>query len=140
MNAPTTNHALKKIWLACVCCAVLPIASCSHLKSGASSKGQSIYRNDPAELRAGAEVYNNHCARCHGLYADGEGIDARFRSVPVQSFVDGSFDKSLSLTAANITYGKGKEMPAFENKLTEREIRAVAAYVLSLNQKEPSDK
>lgn len=86
-----------------------------------------------SDLReVGAETYTLHCMRCHGATGVGDDAEGVALSVQLPNFSDGSYEKSLRLVAANIKYGKRQEMPAFKNILTDREVWAVAQYVMSL--------
>jgi mono/diheme cytochrome c family protein len=78
----------------------------------------------------GAAIFKGKCVMCHG--ADGSGdtpmgkkvAAADLRSDPIQSKPDDAF-------AATITKGKNK-MPAFEEKLSPEQIKAVIAHIRSL--------
>jgi len=75
-----------------------------------------------ADEREGREVYDLHCAVCHG--PDGRSLDPA-----VPSFADGD---ALFLMDADImrqiSDGKGT-MPAFRGLLTPEEMRDVIAYI-----------
>ena len=77
---------------------------------------------------AGADDYKAKCAMCHG--ADGAGAMAKkmgskdLNSPEVKAMSEAD-------TAKIITDGKGK-MPAFKGKLSDDQIKGVAAYVKTL--------
>lgn len=76
---------------------------------------------DPATLRAGARVFEEAgCETCHTLAAAGSrgriGPDLERRQ------------PTADAVARQVRRG-GREMPAFDDRLTEQQIRAVAAYV-----------
>ncbi len=83
---------------------------------------------DMSEVAAGAEVFAENCASCHG--ADGTGD----RSQGAPNLADaiwlyGGDYATLTETVANSRYGV---MPAWNTRLTEAQIRAVSAYVHQL--------
>lgn len=77
---------------------------------------------------AGADDYKAKCAMCHG--ADGAGAMAKkmgsrdLNSAEVKAMSEADIAKIIS-------DGKGK-MPAFKGKLSDDQIKAVAAYVKTL--------
>jgi len=83
---------------------------------------------DMSEIAAGAEVFAENCASCHG--ADGTGD----RSQGAPNLADaiwlyGGDYATLTETVTNSRYGV---MPAWNTRLTEAQIRAVSAYVHQL--------
>ncbi len=83
---------------------------------------------DMSEVAAGAEVFAENCASCHG--ADGTGD----RSQGAPNLADaiwlyGGDYATLTETVTNSRYGV---MPAWNTRLTEAQIRAVSAYVHQL--------
>ena len=80
----------------------------------------------------GAAIFKQRCTMCHG--AEGKG----FAAVKTPDFTDPKVQASIKddEMIEVITKGKkGTPMPAFAEKLKEDEIKAVAAYVRSLNSK-----
>ncbi|WP_083100594.1 cytochrome-c oxidase, cbb3-type subunit III [Pseudophaeobacter leonis] len=83
---------------------------------------------DPAQVAAGAVVFEDNCSACH--MEDGTGD----RSQGAPNLVDaiwlyGGDYAALSQTVNNSRYGV---MPAWNSRLTEAQIRAVSAYVHQL--------
>ena len=78
----------------------------------------------------GADIYKAKCVMCHG--ADGVGATSAGKALKAASFKDPSIIKAsdADLIAAT-TKGKGK-MPANQGKLTDAQIKAVIAYVRTL--------
>ena len=78
----------------------------------------------------GADVYKAKCVMCHG--ADGAGTTPAGKALKAASFKDaaivGASDADL---IAAVTKGKGK-MPANQGKLSDAQIKAVIAYVRTL--------
>lgn len=70
-----------------------------------------------------SEIFKTNCAECHG--EKGEGVEGKGISFlkghalhhPVEDFIK------------QVTYGEEDEMPAFKDKLTEEEIKAIVKYV-----------
>jgi mono/diheme cytochrome c family protein len=110
---------------------LLLLVGCSHIQKTYMAISGNPYSE--SELRdIGAETYTLYCVRCHGAEGMGNGSESLSLSAQLPNFTDGSYEKSLGLVAANIKYGKRQEMPAFKNILTDREVWAVAQYVMSL--------
>lgn len=100
---------------------------------------------DSAAVRLGAEVYRAQCASCHGAALQGApnwkraGPDGRLPPPPHDStghtwhHADGLLYRIVARgTAAAIgdtTHASRYGMPAFESRLSPREIRAVLAYL-----------
>lgn len=83
----------------------------------------------PEQLRA---FYAENCVRCHG--ADGSGRDAQGRSLKGKDFTDAramAREKDANL-ARVILKGlrMGMAMPAFKDRLSEEEARAMVVEVL----------
>ncbi len=81
--------------------------------------------NEQDMLIYGRKIYENQCQLCHGEKGDaaiGGASDLRYTKLNESNIGDLVF------------HGKGA-MPAFEEKLGEPEINAVAKYVLSLKKK-----
>ncbi|MCG6970145.1 MAG: cytochrome c [Gammaproteobacteria bacterium] len=82
-----------------------------------------VFAGDPF---LGANVYNEHCVRCHG--ANGTGIIAGTPDFLQPSFL-AKPDFELK---AFISAGKGI-MPSYQGILKEREIMDVIAYIRTFN-------
>lgn len=78
----------------------------------------------------GADVYKAKCLMCHG--ADGGGTTPAGKALKAASFKDPAIvNASDTDLIAAVTKGKGK-MPANQGKLTDAQIKAVIAYVRTL--------
>ena len=87
--------------------------------------------SSPVDVQPGAKVFADNCAACHG--ADGKGVAAMktpdFTNPAVQAALTEAF------VIKTIREGKpGTAMPAWDGKLSEAEITAVAVFVKSLGQ------
>ncbi|MCA9396232.1 MAG: c-type cytochrome [Candidatus Omnitrophica bacterium] len=98
----------------------------------------------PAVLAAdGADVYRNHCARCHGDTGMGDGPASTMQRPRPRDFTSGEYkfkttpDDQLPAVddvAALVSNGNLRSsMPPFKNLLTKEEISAVSAYVLEFS-------
>ena len=78
----------------------------------------------------GAALYKKHCVMCHG--ADGKG----FKALKAPDMTSPQWQASVKDEgiASVIKNGKkGTAMPAFGEKLTDDEIKALVAHIRSLN-------
>lgn len=83
--------------------------------------------------KSGADIYKSKCQSCHG--ADGSGNTPAGKSMKALPFsspdIVNASDDSLFADTKN---GKGK-MPAYANKLTDDQIKAVVAHIRTLQKK-----
>ena len=78
----------------------------------------------------GADVYKAKCLMCHG--ADGGGTTPAGKALKAASFKDPAIVSASDTDLIGaVTKGKGK-MPANQGKLTDAQIKAVIAYVRTL--------
>jgi cytochrome c oxidase cbb3-type subunit 3 len=75
---------------------------------------------------AGAELFKNNCARCHG--ADAKGGSGPDLTDPARRIKWKDSDERI---VDQVTNG-GRRMPSFADKLTAEEIKSVAAHVRAL--------
>lgn len=101
---------MKKISFAAVI-VLFTIASCTKKATPTISKETAI---------DGAPLYAQNCAKCHGV----TGVEGRAPNLSKNTY-------SKSEIAGTITNGAGR-MPAFSDKLSSREIDAVAEFVTHL--------
>ena len=84
--------------------------------------------HDATAATAGATVFADNCAACHG--DDGKGNrDLGAPNLTDAIWLYGGDRDTLTYTVTNARYGV---MPAWGGKLSEDQIRAVATYVHSL--------
>ena len=83
---------------------------------------------DPAAAEAGAEVFADNCAACHG--DDGTGD----RSVGAPNLTDAVwlYGGDYDTIRETVTNGRRGVMPSWNTRLSEAEIRSVATYVHQL--------
>lgn len=82
---------------------------------------------------AGAQIYAQRCALCHGAEGRGDGPAAASLNPKPRNHTDGSYMNAQTNDAllAVIRDGKGA-MPAWKSVLSEEEIQAVLQHVRSL--------
>lgn len=84
------------------------------------------------DAAAGRRIFERKCASCHNTSGDGKTITAsRFPYANLRDRVWRS-DGSPAAIERQVRMGRDP-MPGFEGKLSEEEIRQVAAYVLTLS-------
>lgn len=83
---------------------------------------------DAALVEAGAEVFEAECSACHGENAMGDRLQGAPNLTDAIWLYGGSYE-NLTETVHNSRFGV---MPAWEGRLSEAEIRAVATYVHGL--------
>jgi cytochrome c oxidase cbb3-type subunit 3 len=84
--------------------------------------------HDAALARAGADVFAQNCAACHGAGGTGDRAQGAPNLADAIWLYGGTREK-ITETVYNARFGV---MPAWAGKLTEADIRAVATYVHSL--------
>ncbi|MGV6803062.1 MAG: cytochrome-c oxidase, cbb3-type subunit III [Ruegeria sp.] len=85
-------------------------------------------QSDDAAAQAGKVVFEDNCVACHG--EDGKGdITQGAPNLTDAIWLYGGDEKTLTET---VTYSRFGVMPAWENRLTEAQIRAVSSYVHQL--------
>jgi mono/diheme cytochrome c family protein len=87
----------------------------------------------------GRELYDLHCAMCHGPSGKGDGPGARIIRQRMRDFSDASAMREVDdrflvemTRKGSSQFGRSNAMPAWGLKLSDAEIRAVVAYIRSL--------
>ncbi len=84
-----------------------------------------LFLSASAEEDVGEAIYRSRCKVCHGE----DGNPKKFAEDSA-SFNDEAWKKATTPEAIERVIAEGrKRMPAFKNKLTPEEIKAVSAYV-----------
>lgn len=89
----------------------------------------------PEARRAGRALFVEHCALCHGMDADGQGMRREGVGKP-QDFTSDAWRQSVTpeQVLSVITHGKrGTSMPAWAS-LSTQDRRDLVVYVLSVSQ------
>jgi mono/diheme cytochrome c family protein len=94
-------------------------------------------RKDKAAGKSAA-LYQRHCQRCHGT--DGKGESAGMEKNAPPDFTDRDWHRERSDVHLSkiIWKGKGTVMPAFRDKLTERETDALIEFIRGFARRTPS--
>lgn len=79
-----------------------------------------------ADLALGAQVFNGNCAACHQGGMNNVIPDHTLQKAAIEQFLTGGFN--VEAIETQVRNGKGA-MPAWEGRLDDDEIVAVAAYV-----------
>ncbi len=85
--------------------------------------------------RTGEEIYNRNCASCHGLRGEGGSLD-----IKGPAFTAGSPSAALTFDERVAKIGRGKPlngMPRWSTRISEEDIRKVAAYTQTLSGQSP---
>jgi mono/diheme cytochrome c family protein len=80
----------------------------------------------------GKKIYEAKCAVCHGKTGDGKTPAAEMFDCELKDFSAASYNTPLDDIIKYIRDGKGDEMPAYADKLSDVEIQEVAKYVQGL--------
>ena len=122
--------------------ATLGLAGCGQSgEEAAAPRSPATFELDRADVRRGQAVYEKHCLACHGKAGAGTVLAWRIRDadghLPPPP-LDGSAraalktnDELLAIVRDGSPPGAGK-MPAWKNRLPERDIVAVVTYIKSL--------
>lgn len=84
--------------------------------------------HDAPQATLGGAIFGENCASCH----DAKGIGNREFGAPNLTDAIWLYGKSPEKLLETVTYARGGVMPNWNQKLSEAEIRAVAAYVHQL--------
>lgn len=101
--------------------------------TGSAPTGPQTYVIEPRPslIRLGDGIYRRHCAVCHGFSGRGDGPSAGFMNPPPLNFYTkraaSLSDRELYRIVSNGKLETG--MPAWKGILSERERRAVIAYI-----------
>ena len=91
---------------------------------------------DTRRAQHGEDVYQRHCAQCHGARADGQGIHApRFDPRPSNLAASPRGDDYWLqiITVGGQTMGRSAVMPEWGLELSAQEILAVVHYLRKVN-------
>jgi len=84
----------------------------------------------PERVIDGQQLYENYCARCHGLDGRPLADQLQARDLSNRRIVDSLSDEAISMT---IQRGRPPAMPAFQDEFTEASLMVLVAYVRSLS-------
>ncbi len=96
----------------------------------------------PEQRAGGNDLFVRSCARCHGK--DGKGTEARGDTPSIPDFSSHKWQEKRSdaQLLTSILDGKGKEMPAFGEKITREKAQELVAFIRQWDAKQskPRDK
>ncbi len=110
---------------------------------GRYSRSPQIDPNDPAQVALGSQIYDEHCAMCHGIKLEGQADwktrkpNGRLPAPPhdVSGHTWHHPDQQLMLITRKglsaVVPGYESDMPAFEGILSDEQIVAVLAFIQS---------
>ncbi|MGB9406926.1 MAG: cytochrome c [Terracidiphilus sp.] len=84
----------------------------------------------PSLAQSGADTYKSKCLMCHG--ADGLGATPAGKAMKAASFKDPAIVKTPDAALIAIVKSGKNKMPAYAGKLTDDQIKAVVAYIRTL--------
>jgi mono/diheme cytochrome c family protein len=84
----------------------------------------------PVREISGEQLYQQYCARCHGI--DGHPVpeQPQARSLADRRIVDGISDEAMMMV---VQRGRPPGMPAFGDQFTEASLSVLVAYVRTLS-------
>jgi mono/diheme cytochrome c family protein len=106
---------------------------------GRAAQTEPARGNDPSSQKPGKKpnanaLFRRHCQKCHG--SDGTGAEVRSINLPeIPDFTSEKWQKGRNNAqlVASILDGKGSSMPPFADKLSNEEVKALAAFVRSFD-------
>lgn len=124
---------------------VLVVSGCEDKKSSTSSLPQIAGNQtgkrviDTALVKQGNTIYQKYCSSCHGAHAEGDpnwrtpGPDGKYPPPPLNG-TGHAWHHPTPVLEEIIKHGTAPQgnMPAWEGKLTDQEIKAVVAWFQSL--------
>jgi mono/diheme cytochrome c family protein len=94
----------------------------------------------PEQPMSGEQLYNRHCARCHGLDGRSTKVAPTARDLSNRSYIDSLGNKAIRATImSGRPVGAPPEqqvMPAFGNQFSEPELELLIGHVRSLSNPE----
>ena len=117
---------------------LLPIGICVQAADGNSHSSADYYpqkNSYEARIYRGAIVFQNYCALCQGVTAEGNGRAAKiYNPKPANLVMSEKNDayKELIIRRGGAAIGRSQFMPPWDNELTDEQITDVVAYLRSI--------
>ena len=129
-------------YIATICFALLMLSACDGGENigGLPVPEAPTRQVDVQQVALGQQIFQANCASCHGTGAEGDenwrqrDADGHFPAPPLNG-TGHAWHHSLEVLSASIMNGSPKgqgKMPAWNDKLNEREVEAVIAWFQSL--------
>jgi len=140
-----TWMALLWAWLGLVACGTQAEAASAPVPYRGSAPPTPDFLTDAANLAAGQELYQRHCAACHGQTGRGDGPAGHALTLKPPNLADPSltgkpldywFWRISEGGAAEPFHARGSVMPAWKYHLSETERWQVIAYARTLGNAE----
>jgi mono/diheme cytochrome c family protein len=77
--------------------------------------------SDPTSIKAGSELYVEHCRKCHGPNGKGDGIKAESLNTTPSDFTSEKFQKQTDGALLYKIYFGHKDMPGFKKRIPDNE-------------------
>jgi cytochrome c553 len=135
-NAPhlqidVEKHLKNKKYKRCIKCHnphnPQPIVTKKKTKALRRKVSKSTEKEAIAKL--GKKIYEDKCLKCHGATGDGKTKAAEFLELEMPDFSASSYSATLKEIIRLTREGKGEDMPAYKDELSEQEIQAVSRYI-----------
>ena len=78
-------------------------------------------KSDAASIKAGREIYINHCQSCHGVNGKGDGKKAASLTNSPADFTAASFQKQTDGSLLYKIYLGHKDMPSFKKRIPDND-------------------
>ncbi len=92
------------------------------------------------------ETYQRYCTQCHGNEGKGDGVNAKFLTVPPRNhtkadYLESRTDQQLfdAIKLGGLVVGRAPCMPAWGHTLDEKMIRSLVGFIRELCQCESAD-
>ena len=136
----------------CVCLIALGITGCSEKSAEEprppmkteSLSSTSIEKTTPKPVvvtEKTRETYQWYCAQCHGIKGKGDGINAKFLTVPPRNHTKASYLETRTdeqffeaIKFGGLSVGRAPCMPAWGNTLSDSTIHELVRYIRELCQ------
>src|SRR4051794_1183727 len=125
----TGNRRLVVSGIAVVVAALASCASPSGSGGGAARGAAPLPATADASARAGEAVYARQCVACHGARGKGDGPTARKTNVEMPDLTSPDIAGDTDQAFFDVVTKGSKPMPAFRDRLGEKERWDVVHYV-----------
>ena len=136
----------------CIFLIAIGITSCSENKTEAPRPPLKMESHSPAPMDEATpepvvvtektrETYQWYCAQCHGVKGKGDGINAKFLTVPPRNHTKASYLETRTdeqffeaIKFGGLSVGRAPCMPVWGNTLSDSTIHELVRYIRELCQ------